>query len=76
MLALTIDNPQIESFFANSADKIKDFLKDYVLNSRDFENFKDTKQYLQNELADLENGAKTISLDELETRLSKYDNIS
>ncbi len=30
MLALTIDNPQIENYFSNSADKLKEFLEKFV----------------------------------------------
>lgn len=30
MLALTIDNPQVESYFANSAEKLKEFLEKFV----------------------------------------------
>lgn len=76
MLAITIDNPQIENYFANSADKIKEFLKEYVAHSNEYELFKNTKKYLNDELADLKNGAKTISFDELEQRLNKYDTVS
>ena len=76
MLALTIDNPQIENYFANSADKIKEFLKEYVSQSSEYEQFKNTKRDLSNELLDLQNAAKTISFEELEQRLSKYDTVS
>jgi hypothetical protein len=30
MLSLTIDNPQIENYFSNSADKLKEFLEKFV----------------------------------------------
>lgn len=30
MLAITIDNPQVESYFSNSADKLKEFLEKFV----------------------------------------------
>lgn len=30
MLAITIDNPQVESYFANSAEKLKEFLEKFV----------------------------------------------
>jgi uncharacterized membrane-anchored protein YhcB (DUF1043 family) len=30
MLALTIDNQQVESYFANSAEKLKKFIENYV----------------------------------------------
>jgi uncharacterized membrane protein YgaE (UPF0421/DUF939 family) len=76
VLALTIDNPQIENYFANSADKIKEFLKEYVSQSSEYEQFKNTKRDLSNELLDLQNAAKTISFEELEQRLSKYDTVS
>ncbi len=30
MLAVTIDNPQVESYFSNSAEKLKEFLERFV----------------------------------------------
>ena len=30
MMALTIDNPQVESYFSNSIDKLKEFLETFV----------------------------------------------
>lgn len=30
MLAITIDNPQVESYFSNSAEKLKEFLEKFV----------------------------------------------
>jgi len=30
MLALTIDNPQIENYFSNSAERLKEFLEKFV----------------------------------------------
>ena len=45
MLALTIDNPKVENYFANSSEKLKEFLERFV--SGDNQLFELNKSYLQ-----------------------------
>lgn len=46
MLSLTIDNPIIENYFANSADKLKEFLERFVNDDTEYTN-ENAKQYAE-----------------------------
>lgn len=44
MLLLTIDNPEIENYFSNSADRLKEFLERFVNEDIEFTK-ENAKQY-------------------------------
>ncbi|MDD3466625.1 MAG: hypothetical protein PHE67_05685 [Campylobacterales bacterium] len=44
MLAITIDNPQVESYFSNSAEKLKEFLERFVKDDTSYTS-ENEKQY-------------------------------
>ncbi len=53
MLALTIDNPQVENYFSNSTEKLKEFLERFVKDDTIYTD-ENAKQY-KHAKADLEN---------------------
>jgi len=61
MLAITIDNPQVESYFSNSAEKLKEFLEKFV-NDDTMYTAENEKQY-KTALKDL-NTKNTVSAKE------------
>ncbi|GEM_PF-1897140 len=75
MMALTIDNPQVESYFSNSIDKLKEFLETFVKDENEL--FEQNKTYLKKELQEIEDGtAIMLSEDEFwastDAVLAKY----
>lgn len=70
MMALTIDNPQVESYFSNSIDKLKEFLETFVKDENEL--FEQNKTYLKKELQEIEDGtAIMLSEDEFNDAMDK-----
>jgi hypothetical protein len=59
MLALTIDNPQVENYFANSTEKLKEFLERFVNDDTVYTD-ENAKQYMVAK-ADLQNNNTVAS---------------
>ena len=61
MLSIVIDNPQVESYFANSADELKRFLERFVRD--DLAYTKENEWQYKEAIVDLKN-KKTVSSSE------------
>lgn len=61
MLSIVIDNPQVESYFANSADELKRFLERFVRD--DLAYTKENERQYKEAIVDLKN-KKTVSASE------------